>query len=418
MCKINLFRFLAVPVAVAWLFATVPAANAQARIEDAVLENIGKENPFEVVRQIADVKRNVIHRITRPEAAVDSQAVVEQIPPITIDTVMLKFLQASSLEPVINRLLSPYGHVSVDALSNTIIVADAVENVQQIVAAIRNADRTPPQIIIEVVIVDVKLRNDTEIGVNWEHVTGRGNSENYTQSLVATLQTAGTKGMDFSFIHDGIKPTIHALQQVRNVEILASPKVMVVSGQEAMIQTVEEIPYQEQSDTSAGGSLTSTQFKEVGVSLRVMACVTDDGKIKITVEPEQSINTGRFGQSNQNSVPIIDTRRAKTTLLMNDGQVVVIGGLRSKTRRNTIDKVPLLGDLPLIGFLFSNDNIEFENSELVVFLSPHIHNDQALSEAQMKRFNEVKDLEPLQMPEFRRPEYEIIRKVFQPILIK
>ena len=191
--------------------------------------------------------------------------------------------------------------------------------------------------------------------------------------MATTLATAGTKGMDFSFIHDGIKPTIHALQQVRNVEILASPRVMVVSGQEAMIQTVEEIPYQEQSDTSAGGSLTSTEFKNVGVTLRVVASITDDQKIKITVEPEQSVNTGRFGLSNQNSVPIIDTRRAKTTLLMEDGQVVVIGGLRSKTRRTNIDKVPVLGDLPLIGFLFSNDNIELENSELLVFLSPHIY---------------------------------------------
>ncbi|MBE0537648.1 MAG: hypothetical protein IH624_18435 [Phycisphaerae bacterium] len=395
----------------------IVAVQAQTRADENMLESIGKEDPFSVVRPIVEVKRNIVQRVTRSESDPQAPVVAEEIPPISIETVMLKFLQAASLEPVVSRLLSPYGHVSVDAASNTIIIADAVTHIQQVVAAIRRADRTPPQIVIEVVIVDVQLKDDTEIGVNWEHITGRGNSENYTQSLVSTLATAGTKGMDFSFIHDGIKPTIHALQRVRNVEILASPTVMVLSGQQAMIQTVEEIPYQEQSDTSAGGSLTSTQFKEVGVTLTVLAHITDDGQIKITVEPEQSVNTGVFGQSNQNSVPIVDTRRAKTTLLMNDGQVVVMGGLRSKKQRNQIDKVPLLGDLPLVGFLFSNDSITVENSELVVFLSPHIYSGGPLSDEQMKKFNELKEREHLQFPKFTRPEYEIIKKVFEPITI-
>lgn len=417
MSKMSMSKRPVCLVALALLCLAIAAGQAQTRPEETSLENIGKENPFEVVRPIVEVKRNIVQRITRSETDPAETAVVEEIPPISIETVMLKFLQAGSLEPVVSRLLSPYGHVSVDAPSNTIIIADAVDQVRQIVAEIRRADRTPPQIVIEMVIVDVQLEDDTEIGVNWEHVTGRGDTESYTQTLATTLATAGTKGMDFSFIHDGIQPTIHALQQIRNVEILASPKVMVLSGQEAMIQTVEEIPYQEQSNTSAGGSLTSTQFKEVGVTLSVLAYVTDDDQIKITVEPEQSVNTGRFGISNQNSVPIIDTRRAKTTLLMDDGQVVVIGGLRSKTERNNIDKIPLLGDLPLIGFLFSDDNIEIENSELMVFLSPRIHRDEPLSEEDMKRFNELIEQESPKLPKFRRPEYEIIQKIFEPITI-
>ena len=419
MSRIHAKNRLAVLLTLAMLaILCLPAStHSQSRSDDAMLENIGKENPFEVVRPIVEVKRNLIQRISRTETDTADSAVVAEAPPICIEAVTLKFLQAASLETIVNRLVSPYGHVTVDAVNNTIIIADAVDHVQQIVSEIRRSDRTPPQIIIEVVIVDVQLDDDTEIGVNWEHLTGRGGTESYTQSMATTLATAGTKGMDFSFIHDGIKPTIHALQQVRNVEILASPRVMVVSGQEAMIQTVEEIPYQEQSDTSAGGSLTSTEFKNVGVTLRVVASITDDQKIKITVEPEQSVNTGRFGLSNQNSVPIIDTRRAKTTLLMEDGQVVVIGGLRSKTRRTNIDKVPVLGDLPLIGFLFSNDNIELENSELLVFLSPHIYRGEAPTAEEMERFNKVKELEPLTLPAFRRPEYEIIKKVFEPITI-
>jgi len=402
--------------ATALLCGLVPIVRGQTRSDDTLLETIGKENPFEMVRPIAEVKRSVVQRITSAESAADS--VMDAMPELMVETVMIKFLRAASLEPAMSRLLSSRGHVSIDEATNTLIIAETVENMDRVLAEIRKADRTPPQVMIEVVIVDVQLGDTTEIGVNWEHLLGRGRTENYTQRLATTLTTPGTRGVDFSFIVDGIKPTIHALQQVRNVEILASPKVMVVSGQEAMIQTVEEIPYSEQSDTSGGGSLTSTEFKEVGVTLKVLAHVMDDNKIKITVEPEQSVNTGRFGQSNQNSVPIIDTRRARTTLLMDDGQVVVIGGLRRKTKRLATDKVPILGDLPLVGFLFSNDNYEIENSELMVFLSPHIHTRQALDPSQSERYNSVKDLEHLDMPQLNRPEFEIISDIFEPITIK
>lgn len=387
--------------------------KAQNRADEASLEAVGKENPFQLVKPIVEATRNQSRRVLRPandQAA--EQIVIEETPDLFIETVMLKFLQAQSLEPIVTSLSSPNGTVAIDPETNSIIIADTAERIERILEQIRKADRTPQQVMIEVVIADVQLADETEIGVNWASIAGRGDTQSYEQTLVSTLAASGTSGGDFSFLTDGIDVTLHALQQVSNVEILASPKVMVVSGQEASIQTVEEIPYQEQSDTSAGGSLTSTQFKNVGVTLTVTAFVTDDGKIKLKAVPEQSVNTGRFGQSNQNSVPIINTRRASTTLLMEDGQVVVIGGLRSRNKRNTVDKIPLLGDLPIVGFLFSDDKVEIEYSELVVFLSPHIYKDEPLTEEQIKRFNELKDSPTLQFEEHTRPEYEIMKKLF------
>jgi len=385
-----------------------PPAAAQRTGEDAILENIGKENPFEVVRPIVEAKKKLIPKILKPqENTPEPQPVVEIIPDMYMQAVMLKFLQAESIEPVASNLLSPYGKIAIDSATNTIIVCDTPEKVRAIVAEINKIDKTPRQVMIEVVIVDVQLSDDTEIGVNWAHVTGRGETESYTQSLAATLATSS--GMDFTFLHDGIDVTIHALQEIRDVEILASPKIMVLSGQEATIQTIEEIPYIELSDSTEGAAqLTTTEFKEVGVLLTVRVLVTDDQKIKLTVSPEQSIDTGRFGRSNSD-VPIIDIRRASTTLLMDDGQVVVLGGLRRRDLKNSIDKIPLLGDLPLIGFLFSNDKVEVEHTELVVFLSPHIYKGEPLNEQQMQQFNELKNSPAPRFEKHRRSEFEFIK---------
>lgn len=396
--------------AVALCLPVLPGA-AQNQSQEVTLENIGKENPFEVVRPIVEAKKKLISKIFRPgEYASAQQPVIEITPDMYMQMVMLKFLQAESIEVVASNLLSAYGKISIDTATNSIIICDTAEKVQMIVAQIREIDKTPQQVMIEVVMVDVQLQDDTEIGVNWAHITGRGDTESYTQSLAATLATSS--GMDFTFLHDGIDVTIHALQEVRDIQILASPKIMVLSGQEATIQTIEEIPYIELSDSTQGAAqLTTTQFKEVGVLLTVSVLITDEQKIKLTVAPEQSIDTGRFGKSNSD-VPIIDIRRVTTTLLMDDGQVVVLGGLRRRDLKNTIDKIPLLGDLPLIGFLFSNDKIEVEHTELVVFISPHIYKDEPLTEREMKQFNELKNSPAPEFQKHKRPEFEFMKDVF------
>lgn len=172
---------------------------------------------------------------------------------------------------------------------------------------------------------------------------------------------------------------------------------MVVSGQAASIETVTELPYQELMQTSGGGELSATQFKKVGVKLNVTATLTDDDYILVTVEPEQSVDTGKFGTASS-KVPIIDTRKAKTTLLLKDGQVVIMGGLRKKETTNQISQVPLLGNLPLIGILFRNTQEIVKNSELLVFLSPHIYKGEPLSEEQMAKFEVFREQPTLSLP--------------------
>jgi type IV pilus assembly protein PilQ len=186
------------------------------------------------------------------------------------------------------------------------------------------------------------------------------------------------------------------LQEKRDVEILASPRVMVVSGESASIETVTELPYREVTQTSEGGELSATEFKKVGVKLNVTAILTDDDYILVTLEPEQSVDTGQFGTTSE--IPIIDTRKAKTTLLLRDGQVVIMGGLRKKETTHQVSQIPVLGDVPLVGPLFRNSKDVVKNSELLVFMSPHIYKGNELTDKQIKRFEELRDKPPLLLP--------------------
>ena len=388
--------------------------------DNTTSETVGKQNPFEVVRPITEIRRNLL----QGSSSSISSSVADEGPLLSVRSVMLKFLRAENVESAARGLLSASGVITTDKETNTLIICDTPERIKMIIAEIREADRTPKQIMVEVVIVDVKLKDDTEIGVNWEGLVGTAKHTNWRsqQTLINDLGTSTSyEGALFGFAKDGIDVSIHALQTTRDVEILASPRLLVVSGQEASIQTTEEIPYVELTQSTGGvsstESITSTEFKDAGITLKVKATLTDDGKILMVVEPEQSVNTGTSGIGNT-TVPIVDKRAAKTTLLMDDGQVVVMGGLRRKDTRLTVDKIPLLGDLPIIGFLFSNDKYEIEHSELLVFISPHIYDDGPLPEQEMERFNELRNRPPLYIPNRERPEFKALQEWFDDISIQ
>ena len=388
---------------------------------DAIESVVENKDPFALMKALQSKQTTSAGATTTPR----TMTPIGPPPDIFMESVMLNFLQAENLATVISKMNSRYGTVSTDVLTNTVIICDTREKLDTIIAEIKKVDRTPRQVLIEVVIVDVQLDDDTEIGVNWDYLSTAAHAENYQQNLINTLGSSLTNaGAGFGIIQNNITTTIHALQETKNVEILASPTVIVVSGQQAIIKTVEKIPYTKLTDSAAAGqnALSTTEFEDVGITLTVTAVITDENKILLKVTPEQSVDTGVTGLSGD--VPIIDERMVSTTLLLEDSQVVVMGGLRRKETTITQDKVPLFGDLPLIGFLFSNDKTVVKDSELLVFLSPHIYTDKFAPNArQMQRFNELRDAPPIEInTEDRkqadvlgqRPEFNFFESIFKP----
>ncbi|MBN1803902.1 MAG: hypothetical protein JW837_01505 [Sedimentisphaerales bacterium] len=369
-----------------------PTLDAQ-----SIAQEVGRDNPFaQIPRAVKPIS----------PSALQSQQSIEAAPELFVQTVMLKFLDAKSLKQAIDNMSSGHGTIAINEKNNSLIICDTKENLTKIMAEIKKADKTPQQIMVEVVIVDVQLNDDTEIGVNWDllsdktyDVIFRQNFNNITR-LSSTIEnsttignatafnTSGGTGNNFSIVSGNIRNVISVLQDKRDVEILASPRVMVVSGKTASIDAFRELPYNEVTDTSEGGSLSSTEFKEVGVKLEVTATLTDDNLIYINVSSEQNVEVGE----SSTQVPIIDTRKANSEVLLENGQVVIIGGLRRQELTKQTYQVPILGDIPLIGLLFKYANTVIKNTELIIFLSPHIYTEEdVIPEDAMNKYREIKD---------------------------
>ncbi len=379
------------------------ARPAQSDSEQVRMIDIGRDNPF------AAIPRD--ERITSPKVTRSPPTQQYELPVLFLETITLKFLNANNLEDVVKSMSSPYGSMSTDPNTNSLIVCDTRDYLDKILTQVKKIDRRPKQIMVEVVILDVQLEDDTEIGINWDILSDKtydiGYRQNFTTSrLGSTVESADTIGNatafnttglggEFSIISGTVRNIIHLIQEKRDAQIIASPRAMMVSGQSAKISAVEEIPYTEVSDTAGGGSMTSTEFKNVGINLRVTAIVTDGNDIFLTVNTEQNVKTGE----SSGGVPVVDTRKANTALLLRDGQIVVMGGLRRQEEIVKVYKIPILGDLPFIGELFKKTSTEIKNSELTVLLSPHIYKDEPVPEEAIRKYNEIKNRPALSLPD-------------------
>ena len=328
---------------------------------------------------------------------------------LAIETVNLRFLQAENLVPILTKMVTQYGSVQANTETNTIIVSDTQESLGHLLAQIRNADKMPKQIMVEVVLLEVQLDNDSEIGINWDMLTEVRSPALYRQNLTAdaerlttTVESAATLGTatafntlgaggDFSIIIGTVRAVVHAIQRKRHVEIIASPRVMVLSGKTAKIEANEEIPYTENQSFSAGGSFAATQFKNVGVTLEVTATVTEDNAILLEVKTTQSVRTGE----SSGGVPVVDSRSEETSLLLRDGEIVIMGGLRRQEKTTQRDQIPILGDLPWVGGLFRRSKEIVENMELVILLAPHLYDGSPVSEGVMRRVHQLKETVPI-----------------------
>ncbi len=161
---------------------------------------------------------------------------------------------------------------------------------------------------------------------------------------------------------------IRAVENDSRSKVLASPRIMVIDGQEAEVRMARDEPFTETSiDSDSGRVIENVRFLQVGTILRVRPIVKDDGLIELTV----SLDVSNLVEI-RNGTPVVDRNTATTTVLVKDGHHLLIGGLRVKRNISSVDKVPLLGDIPLLGLLFQRKHKEVVDNELILLLQPKI----------------------------------------------
>jgi pilus assembly protein CpaC len=166
---------------------------------------------------------------------------------------------------------------------------------------------------------------------------------------------------------------LHALQQKGFVNVLARPNLICVDGKEASFLAGGEIPVPVAQTSSGGGTTVTIEWREFGTRLNFMPTIVDSNLIHLRVEPEVSIldytNAVLIGGY---VVPSLRTRRAETEVELRENESFVIGGLQTQSERKIEDKVPIIGDIPLLGYLFRSVSNQMETSELMIVVSPQI----------------------------------------------
>lgn len=204
--------------------------------------------------------------------------------------------------------------------------------------------------------------------------------------------------LSFSLLNDAVdlELALHVLHQQVEAKLLANPRVLVLDNETANFEIIREIPYREVWQVARRDPLSFTEFKNVGVQLKVTPHIARDGIIKLHITPEFGILVSQ----NPEGVPTVDTRRADTMALIRDGQTIVMGGLRKRETTKDISKVPILGDLPLLGGLFKSETESVMINELVVFITTKILTEPLLSATEERQFSQTEFAGP-KMTELR-----------------
>ncbi|MCQ9208020.1 MAG: type IV pilus secretin PilQ [Omnitrophica bacterium] len=314
--------------------------------------------------------------------------------PLTTKIVYLNFANVNELKGTLAKMLSDRGTIEVDARTNSMLITDLPTKIEEAEKIAKELDSQTPQVLIEAMLVDVKLTKDNELGINWNIVQAEtsldqdGAGDTYVDyiripSAINTASAAIQSGWTQRLGQYGIDGLIKAWMQDAKANILASPKIVTLDNQTAKIEIKSQVAYTQvtASDTGGGGSSSTTQFKDVVTGLEVTPHITKEGFILMNVKPRQEFVEAMIGGQ-----PQIGSRSAETNVLVRDGETIVIGGLRKVEDNATYVKVPFLGDIPILGHFFRQKDVQRINTELVMFVTPHIIAQPVLSDEEKDRY--------------------------------
>ena len=262
--------------------------------------------------------------------------------------------------------------ISSDPITRRLIVVTDDETNENIKQIIESLDRPKPQVLINVVFMQVTHNKDLDLGAEFsQRGTYLGND---IVSTAATKFGAPATGGFFNILNADVDATIHALSTVGKTEILSRPSILARSSQQATIMVGQEVPFITNSRISDTGQTTNTvQYQDIGIILRVTPFITSEGLVEMIVTPEISaLSEKTVAISETVNTPVIDKRSADTVVVTPSDRTVVIGGLISNQSVNQDNKIPLLGDIPLIGQVFKRTVTQNSKTELLIFLTPHV----------------------------------------------
>nr|WP_256834286.1 type IV pilus secretin PilQ [Pseudomonas oleovorans] len=357
----------------------------------------------------------------RERQELESQKQIAELAPLRRELIQVNYAKAEDIAKLFQSVTSTgssssggaaveeRGSLAVDERTNSIIAYQTQDRLDELRRIVAQLDIAVRQVMIEARIVEANVDYDKSLGVRWGGTLGGAGSKwraygkdgatgvdsegggscgpfagNCTRPTVGTTNVPvpfvdmgavnSSSGIGIGFITDNaiLDLQLSAMEKTGNGEIVSQPKVVTSDKETAKILKGTEVPYQESSSSGA----TTVSFKEAALSLEVTPQITPDNRIIMEVK----VNKDEPDYPNAVlGVPPIKKNEVNAKVLVNDGETIVIGGVFSNTRSSAVDKVPFLGDLPYLGRIFRRDVVRDTKSELLVFLTPRIMNNQAIA---------------------------------------
>lgn len=326
---------------------------------------------------------------SREKAELQAEQQVQKLAPTRSEYIQINYAKAADIAALLkgedNSLLSERGSVSVDERTNTLLVQDTAVRLEEVRTLVNTLDIPVKEVMIEARIVTANDGFTRELGVRWG-LTDKNVESGFSGTLegaesikngitpplnqrlnvnLPVANAAGSIGVNIARLTDGtlLDLELSALQSENLGEVVASPRILTTNQKEAVIKSGEEIPFL-QSTSSGAASIT---FKEAVLSLTVTPQITPDNRIILDLHVTQNTRGEQTVQG-----PAINTQELDTRVLVSNGDTIVLGGIYQQRTKTDTSKVPVLGDIPGVGWLFKNTKKENSKEELLIFVTPKI----------------------------------------------
>ncbi|MBD9646196.1 DNA uptake porin HofQ [Pantoea sp. PNT02] len=357
------------------------------------LDNVGWDRALALVTELA--KLTVVQEegvlLVYPESWQQQQAQQEKVEreeekqqtPLEQQTVTLHYASASDIYRSLQAersLMTPRGSVTVDSRTNSLLLRDTAEALRDTERWLKALDLPLEQVELAAHIVTINEEHLRELGVNW----GTSPAEVVTQALrnplleipLAVSNPAFRAGVTLGQVSgELLNLELSALEQENQIEIIASPRLFTSHQQTASIKQGTEIPYEVKSGNSGA---TAIEFKEAVLGMEVTPVVLGNGRIQLKLRLSQNL-PGRSVNIGDNQVLSIDKQEIETQVTLRDGETLALGGIFQQQRTQSEKRVPWLGDMPLLGNLFRQQTDEQKKKELVIFITPRLVREAALT---------------------------------------
>ncbi len=320
--------------------------------------------------------------------------------------IQCKYAFAKDLAEILKSMVgSESGAIMSDERTNTLVVKERPDVILRMEKLIEELDKPTKQIYIQAEIVEISASDNSEFGIEWlwktanfrsfdgqsgtnfdlRGATEAGESSATTPSVGDGFPFPSGDGLGVGLLNSDIEVVLHALAETNDLNLLSRPRIVTLDNQESVIEVGDQIPFRKLNEFG----VTSFEFKDATVQLLVKPHIVDSKYILMKVSPKADFANG----FTPDGTPIISTRRASTNVKIRDGQTIVIGGLIRDSLVNTESKVPILGDVPLLGYLFKNSKSTKVKTQLIVFITPIILEDDmpGMFEKDFQLRNEAKN---------------------------